>query len=278
MKQRVFVTGHRGYLGRCLAYLIGQNADLSLMTTDERLETLRKDSIHCDIVVHTATRRSNTNGDNQDELQRGNEESTRALISALLKATPIIYTSSVWVYGDLPVPPDERFLPVPSTPYGLVKQNVERLLTQSDHPTDILRMGPLWGFGHDRYGKTFLDDCLQKMRARQAITLFEEPALRAPLFVWDAARWIHAMITQSINVPLLNVAGERIVLQQKVQNLCAHAPKSYTPVLTWAPGTVVKPRPLMDTHLWQSLCKTHDFALTPWSVLEQRAWQERPSP
>lgn len=276
--QHVFLTGHRGYLGRCLAYLIEQDANLALITTNERLETLEKDSIHCDRVVHTISRRSNASGDNQDELQRDNEESTRALLSALQSSTPIIYTSSVSVYSDLPTPSDERCLPAPSTPYALSKLNAERLLTESDHPAHLLRVASLWGFGHDRYGRTFLDDCLQKVRAQQPVTLFEEPALRQHLFVWDAARWIHTMIRNRIDVPLLNMAGESIVLQEKVQSLCAHAPKAYTPVMNWESGGVGKSQPVMDTRLWQSLCKAYDFALTPWSILEQQAWQERPSP
>jgi nucleoside-diphosphate-sugar epimerase len=278
MTRRVFLTGHRGYLGKCLAYLIKQDAHLSLITTDERLETLKKSSIACDVVIHTVCRRSNARGDNQHELKRDNEDSTHALIAALQSPTPIIYTSSVWVYDSSQVMADEKVPPTSYSAYGVSKRNTELLLTESQHTASILRLGTLWGFGFDRYGRTFLDDCIGKVKAQQPITLLEEPAWRAPLFVWDAARWIYTMVKQSLYTPILIMAGENVVLQEKIERLCAHAPETYSPIIIRKPGKVESPRSLLDTRLWQTLCKNNHFRLTPWPVLERRAWQEGSSP
>ena len=247
------------------------------MTTDQRLETLKKNSVACDEVIHTACRRSNASEGNLDALYRDNEEATRGLIAALPRPTPIIYTSSLCIYGTPSASPDENTSPTPCDAYGHSKYKTEQVLRDSEHKSRILRIGALWGFGYDRYGRTFLDECLQRVKTQQPLTLLTEPAIRDHLFIWDAARWIHTMITQSIDVPLLNMAGETIALQDKVQRLCAHAPKNYAPVINWKQGRITHALPLLDTSLWQRLCKTHSFSLTPWSVLEQQAWEERRS-
>lgn len=263
MKQRVFLTGHRGYLGRCLAHLIHHDPNLTLVTHEGRLEKLSPESFHCDAVIHAASRKGNANRDNDNTLIRENREATHALIAALQKPTPIVYTSSVSVYAK------------PTTAYGESKQETEQCLQASHHPVSCLRVSTLWGYGVHCYGNSFLDHCLQKVLTHQPIELFTEPAWRKHLFVWDAARWIHQMVSLSLHTPLLNMAGEPIILQEKIRAICTHAPAPYVPIIRRKQGESPSPLPLMDTTLWEALRQQYHFKLTPWSMLEKQAWQQK---
>ncbi|MGV3526198.1 MAG: NAD-dependent epimerase/dehydratase family protein [Candidatus Sericytochromatia bacterium] len=267
-RQRIWVTGQRGYLGQCLAVLIQADPALELVSTDQRLQTLEAGSIHCDVVIHTACHRDPRGSSSAADFTDNNENATRTLMAALAEITPILYTSTHGVYGTAPAY-TENANPQPTSLHGQSKWRTEQLLQTGPHPVQIVRLTDLWGPGVGRLGRTFLDQCLAKARQQESITLFEIPTLRDHLYVWDAARWLLHMLNNPLSVGVLNLAAPAFCLQERVRAACAGAPHPVSLVMSQQPPTHP---PLMDTSLWQSL--QQDFALTPVESIFKTIWEQ----
>lgn len=258
--RRIFLTGHRGYLGQCLAHLIQEDPDLSLVTSEVRLEDIPAQSIDCEGVIHGATRRE----------PAADAAALTGLLNALKAPVPFIFTSSVKVYGNHQHQATEQIHPEPDSPYGQSKYQLERRLQNTEHPLSILRLGSLWGYGVNRYGKTFLDQALQRIAQHESLSLLSPPVYRNHLFVWDAARWIHHMVQDKLQIPVLNMAGETQHFQTQIEDLCRHAPAGYHPTLHYPESPAAQPSLLMSTALWEHL-RSHP--LTPWPELVKYAFE-----
>lgn len=259
-QRRIFLTGHRGYLGQCLAHLIQESPHLNLLTSETRLEDLPARSIHCEGVIHVATRRE----------EKADTAALNGLLNALAAPVPFIFTSSVKVYGNHQHQATEQTPPEPDSPYGQSKYQLERRLQKTEHPLSILRLGSLWGYGVTCYGKTFLDQALHSIAQQQALHILSPPVYRNHLFVWDAARWIHHMVQENLTIPVLNLAGDVQNFQAQIEDLCRHAPAGYHPTLHYPESPAAQPSLLMSTVLWEHL-RSHP--LTPWPELVKYAFE-----
>ncbi len=87
------------------------------------------------------------------ELKVANVELTRRLVSATPKSARIVFASSISVYGKLirVVPADENTPINPDSPYAATKLEAEKIISDSNPNSVVLRIGTIYGPGFSDY-------------------------------------------------------------------------------------------------------------------------------
>jgi nucleoside-diphosphate-sugar epimerase len=181
----VLLTGHRGYLGACVAELL-ERANIQLLTLPGRLQDVPKASLEVDRVIHCAGALRHRGDVVQQE---SHLDGTQALLAALVRPTPVVYVSSRSVYGALSGAIINEEAPlVPTDTYGAAKLAAETAIRESGHPYVILRSSTLIGFGMSVDGHSFLRQALHRLLAGGSVVRFTPNRGHDALDVWAAAQ------------------------------------------------------------------------------------------
>lgn len=184
---KLLLTGHRGYLGACVATL-AQAQGRELLTLDGRLEDLAEASLDCDLVIHCAGALRHRVA----ELESSNVLGLERLLAALRRPVRFLYVSSRAVYTPIPGQAllSEASPLGPAESYGLTKLAGEKRVQASGLPHCIVRPTLLIGAGEGQTGISFLSRAFAAMAQGEAVTLFEPVPIHDSLAVRDLATWI----------------------------------------------------------------------------------------
>lgn len=182
----LLVTGHRGYLGACVVDLLTR-AGVAHRLLATRLHDIPKASLDVCGVIHCAGALRHRGDAAQMSSHR---EGTRALLSGLARAVPVVYVSSRSIYGRAVGTEllDEAAPPAPAEAYGAAKLAAEVAIRESGVPFVILRSCTLIGLGVDNDGLSFLRQAVHRLRAGETVTRYLPDRLHDALDVWAAAQ------------------------------------------------------------------------------------------
>ena len=181
----LLLTGHRGYLGACIAALLTR-AGVSHQVLASRLHEIAPASLHVSGVIHCAGPLRHRG----DAVQMDHHcEGTRSLLQGLTRPVPVVYVSSRSVYGRARAALlDESTPAAPVEAYGAAKLAAEVAIRESGAPFVILRASTLIGFGVDQDGHSFLRQALHRLQAGETVTRYLPDRLHDALDVWAAAQ------------------------------------------------------------------------------------------
>lgn len=181
----LLLTGHRGYLGACIAALLTR-AGVPHQVLASRLHEIAPASLDVSGVIHCAGPLRHRGDAVQMDHHCGG---TRTLLQGLARPVPVVYVSSRSVYGRARAGLlDESTPAVPLEAYGAAKLAAEVTIRESGVPFVILRASTLIGFGVDQDGHSFLRQALHRLRAGEMVTRYLPDRLHDALDVWAAAQ------------------------------------------------------------------------------------------
>lgn len=181
----LLLTGHRGYLGACIAALLTR-AGVPHRLLATRLHEIAPASLDVSGVIHCAGPLRHRGDAVQMDHHCGG---TRSLLRGLTHRVPVVYVSSRSVYGRAPAELlDESTPAVPVEAYGAAKLAAEVAVRESGVPFVILRASTLIGFGVDQDGHSFLRHALHRLRAGETVTRYLPDRVHDALDVWAAAQ------------------------------------------------------------------------------------------
>lgn len=201
---RVWVTGHRGYLGECVASCLAERG-WCVVTTDGRLQDQPAASVNVDAVIHCAGVLRSRGESSQHP---GHVDGTHGMLRALNVQAPVVYVSSRSVYGVH----DSECIPVcaacrPGDAYGRAKLMAEQSIVRSGLAFTHLRLSVLVGAGVSRDGEAFLKAALHKALDGGSVSRFCPDRAHDALDVWTAARACVAALEAGPVGKIYNLAG-----------------------------------------------------------------------
>lgn len=181
----LLLTGHRGYLGACVAELLSRSG-VAHRLLPGRLQDVPPASLDVSGVIHCAgSLRHKGDAAQMDNHWNG----TQALLAGLTRPVPVICVSSRSVYGrarsefldeDAPVAPVEA--------YGAAKCAAENAIRKSEAPFVILRSSTLIGMGVGNDGLSFMRGAVHRLLAGESVNRYSPDRLHDALDVWAAAQ------------------------------------------------------------------------------------------
>ncbi len=140
----ILLTGHRGYLGACVAQAL-RRAGLAFDPLPGRLEEIGANALPHTLVLHCAGALRHR----LDRLDSANAQGMRHLLAGLAHRARVIFVSSRAVYAptDRPIIDERAELGPRGDAYGSSKLDAERALMSSRHDWLILRPTTLFGWG-----------------------------------------------------------------------------------------------------------------------------------
>ncbi|MDO9313065.1 MAG: NAD-dependent epimerase/dehydratase family protein [Burkholderiaceae bacterium] len=181
----LLLTGHRGYLGACVAAVLTR-VGVPHRVLATRLQEIAPASLDVSGVIHCAGPLRHRG----DAVQMdGHCDGTRALLRGLTRPVPVVYVSSRSIYGRASAELlNETVLAAPVDAYGGAKLAAEVSIHESGAPHVILRCSTLIGMGVDQDGHSFLRQALHRLRAGETVTRYLPDRPHDALDVWAAAQ------------------------------------------------------------------------------------------
>ncbi|MDL2338077.1 MAG: NAD-dependent epimerase/dehydratase family protein [Pseudomonadota bacterium] len=181
----LLLTGHRGYLGACVAALLTR-AGVPHRMLATRLHEIAPASLDVSGVIHCAGSLRHRG----DAVQMDNHcHGTRVLLNGLVRPVPVVYVSSRSVYGRANAERlDEAVTVAPVEAYGAAKRAAEIVIRESGVPFVILRSGTLIGMGVDNDGLSFMRQAVHRLLSGECVTRYTPDRSHDALDVWAAAQ------------------------------------------------------------------------------------------
>lgn len=228
---RVFITGANGYLGKHIAAVIKQ-------TTHEIVEVVHRydgekivcdlnnqaavkklfDSNAMDLVIHCAAFVPKSREEYNDVIF---SENNAAMLKNIILSTtcPIIYISSMTVYGDVPfILRREKDAGNPESAYGQSKYDGETLLKESGRDALAVRIPGLFGGGRQT---GLVANTIRALVKGQAPVLPITALMWAGMDIQDAAEIISKLaLTSFTGFNPINVGYDNIYSINKLVGIC----------------------------------------------------------
>ncbi|MET0103562.1 MAG: SDR family oxidoreductase [Sedimenticola sp.] len=229
----VLLTGHRGYIGSCVAKAL-QCRGIDFNVIGGRLESLSSNSLNADYVIHCAGALRNR----PNSLFSSNAEGTQRLLEAVGKSARVVHVSTRGVYKIGETLLTEMSDISPDDAYGESKLLAEEFVRNSNQYV-IFRATTLIGHGVIDSGPSFVSQALKRLVQKQKVFLHTPDRLQDFLYVHTFANLLVESLKEGEHWnQVFNAAGPHRSLHKFVELLGSHLEEmtGIKPGIEYRPG------------------------------------------